>query len=90
MNPTPFRTDLGWSIVACSSPHSELPGVSRQCVKGPPSITPGDLIRVFEHDFKDIEEERIKVSQDDVLFLEKLKEVIQRNVQWPLSNAASF
>ncbi|XP_067295957.1 uncharacterized protein [Pseudorasbora parva] len=83
-DPYAIRTDLGWSIVGCSSPHSNLPGISRLChrttVKELPSITPGDVIRVLESEFKDTEEEGAKVSQDDILFLEKLKEGIRRNV----------
>jgi len=52
----------------------------RIAVKELPSITPGDVIRVLESDFKDTEEERTKVSQDDFLFLKKLMKDIQRNV----------
>ncbi|XP_042626645.1 uncharacterized protein LOC122147619 [Cyprinus carpio] len=82
--PYAIRTDLGWSIVGCSSPHSDMSGVSGLChritVKEFPSITPGDVIRVLESEFKDTEEETTKVSQDDILFLEKLKEGIQKNV----------
>ncbi len=82
--PYAIRTDLGWSIVGCSSPHSDTFGVSRLChritVKELPSITPGDVICVLESEFKDTEEESIKVSQDDILFLEKLKDGILKNV----------
>lgn len=82
--PYAFWMDLGWSIVGCSSPHFNLPGVSRFChritVKELPSITPGEVICVLESEFKDTEEESTKVSQDDILFLEELKEGIWRNV----------
>ncbi len=81
--PYAIRTDLGWSIVGCSSPHSDLFEVSRLChrtvLKELPSITPANVIRVLESDFKDTEEEITKVSQDDILFLEKLKQGKQRN-----------
>ncbi len=82
--PYDIRTDLGWSIVGCSSSHSDTFRVSRLChritVKEPPSITPGDVIRVLESEFKDTEEENTKVSQNDILFLEKLKDGILKNV----------
>ncbi len=81
--PYAIRTDLGWSIVGCSSSHSDLFEVSRLChhtvLKELPSITPANVIRILESDFKDTEGEITKVSQDDILFLEKLKQGIQRN-----------
>lgn len=80
--PYAIWTDLGWSIVGCSSPHSDLFEVSRLChctaVKEPPSITPANVIWVLESDFKDTEEETTRVSQDGIFFLEKLKQGIQK------------
>lgn len=43
----------------------------RLAAKELPPVTPTDMIRVFETDFKDINEERMKVSQDDIPFLKK-------------------
>ncbi|XP_048048490.1 uncharacterized protein LOC125269604 isoform X1 [Megalobrama amblycephala] len=81
--PFAVRTDLGWSIVGCSSPHLDLPKESSLChrlaAKELPLVTPTDVIRVLETDFKDINEEKMKVSQDDFLFLHKLKESIHKN-----------
>lgn len=41
------------------------------------------MIRVFKTDFKDINEERMKVSQDDIPFLKKMKENIYKHA-WTL------
>lgn len=41
------------------------------------------MIHVLETDFKDINEEKMKVSQDDILFLNKLKESIHKNMHGP-------
>lgn len=82
--PFAVRTDLGWSIVGRSSPRLDLPKESSLChrlaAKELPPVTPADVIRVLETDFKDISEEGMKVSQDDILFINKLKEVIHKNV----------
>lgn len=57
---------------------------SRLChhiaVKELPSITPANIIRALESDFKDVEEETVRVSQDDVLFLERLKSGTNKNI----------
>ncbi|KAL0149906.1 hypothetical protein M9458_054789 [Cirrhinus mrigala] len=62
--PYAIRTDLGWSIVGCSSPNSDLSEVNRLChrtaVKEFPPITPANVLRVLESDFKDMEEETTK------------------------------
>lgn len=42
-----------------------------------PSVTPADAIRVLESDFKDASEEGKTVSQDDIFFLDKLKQGIR-------------
>nr|XP_021336928.1 uncharacterized protein LOC103910029 [Danio rerio]XP_021336929.1 uncharacterized protein LOC103910029 [Danio rerio] len=81
--PYAVQTDLGWSIVGCS-PRSDLFNVSRLChriaVRELPSITPVNIIRALESDFKDADEETVRVSQDDILFLEKLKSGISKNI----------
>ncbi|XP_038165126.1 uncharacterized protein LOC119799356 [Cyprinodon tularosa] len=86
-NDEPFavRTDLGWSIMGCSSPCLDASSAVRQCfrvaVKELPSITPGDAIRVLESDFKDAQEDGRTASQEDILFLDKLKNAIKKNSQ---------
>lgn len=83
--PYAVRTDLGWSIVGCSSPCLDTPSVARQCfrvgVKELPPVTPADAIRVLESDFKDAKEDGRTVSQEDILFLDKLKNGIKKNTQ---------
>ncbi|KAI2666545.1 Defensin-like protein 68 [Labeo rohita] len=78
------QTDLGWSIIRCSSLRLDLPKESSLChrlvARELPPVTPTDVIRVLETDFKDINEEKMKVSQDDILFINKLKEGIHKNV----------
>ena len=78
-------TDLGWSIVGCSSPCLDAPSVARRCfriaVKELPPVTPADAIRVLESDFKDAKEDGKTVSQEDILFLDKLKTGIRKNSQ---------
>lgn len=54
--PYSIWTDLGWSIVGCSSSQpSDLSRVSRlshlTAVKELPSITPGNVIWILESDF---------------------------------------
>lgn len=83
--PYAVRTDLGWSIVGCSPPCLDSPGVVSQCfrvaVKELPPVTPADAIRILESDFKDAGEDRKTVSQEDILFLDKLKNGIKKNSQ---------
>ena len=78
-------TDLGWSIVGCSSPCLDAPSVARRCfriaVKELPPVTPADAICVLESDFKDAKEDGKTVSQEDILFLDKLKTGIRKNSQ---------
>ncbi|XP_034454823.1 uncharacterized protein LOC117769793 [Hippoglossus hippoglossus] len=81
--PYAVRTDLGWSIVGCSSPNLELPLIANMChrvvIRELPPVTPSDAIRVLESDFKDVSKEAKAVSQDNILFLNMLKDGIQRN-----------
>ncbi|XP_058509227.1 uncharacterized protein LOC131475275 [Solea solea] len=83
--PYAVRTDLGWSIVGCSSPHHDSPSITNMChrvvIKEFPPVTPADAIRVLESDFKDTSKDGKAVSQDDILFLNVLKEGIQMNTQ---------
>lgn len=81
--PYAVQTDLGWSIVGCSSPCLDLPRARGFChrlvCRELPSVTPADIIRVLESDFRDANDENKKVSQDDIMFLNKLKEGIKKN-----------
>lgn len=55
----------------------------RQCVRIAvrelPPVTPADAIRVLESDFKDSKEDGKTLSQDDILFLDNLKNGINKN-----------
>lgn len=42
-------------------------------------MTPADVIKVLESDFKDAGEDNKTVSQDDILFLTKLQQGIRKN-----------
>ena len=77
------RTDLGCSIVGCSSQSYDSPSSSRLCHKIPikvlPPVTPADTIRILESDFRDGSEDCKTVKQDDITFLNKLDEGIHKN-----------
>ncbi|XP_051792767.1 uncharacterized protein LOC127530320 [Acanthochromis polyacanthus] len=82
--PYAVRTDLGWSVVGCSSPHLDSSCSTNVChriaVRELPPVTPSDAIKVLESDFQDASKDgRKTVSQDDILFLEILKDSIQKN-----------
>ncbi|XP_070406798.1 uncharacterized protein [Nothobranchius furzeri] len=78
--PYALQTDLGWSIVGNSDPEEKTDMATRLChrctVKEVPPSTPADAIRVLERDFKDAERNEKTVSQEDLLFLQKLEEGI--------------
>ncbi|XP_069379882.1 uncharacterized protein [Paralichthys olivaceus] len=82
--PYAVRTDLGWSIVGCSSPHHDSPNLTNMChrvaVKELPPVTPAEALRVLESDFKDASKDGKTVSQDDIRFLDMLKDGIQKNI----------
>ncbi|KAI4885774.1 hypothetical protein NFI96_026651, partial [Prochilodus magdalenae] len=46
-----------------------------------PLVTPADVISVLESDFKDGRDDNKMVSQDDVMFLNKLGSGIQKNTK---------
>lgn len=50
-------------------------------VKEMPAVTPMDMVNVLESDFKDTKACDKTVSQEDLVFLEKLKEGIKKNEQ---------
>ncbi|XP_077393414.1 uncharacterized protein LOC144030741 [Festucalex cinctus] len=82
--PYAVRTDLGWSIVGRSSQNHDSQSTSRLChritVKELPPVTPADVIRTLEFDFKDGSEDSKTVSQDDIIFLKKLEKGIRKNI----------
>ena len=51
----------------------------RVIVKEFPPVTPSDALKVLESDFKDDNKDDRSVSQDDILFLNTLKESIYKN-----------
>lgn len=80
--PYALKTDLGWSIVGPSLPKPDFSGVTSFChrlsVKEIPPLTPADAIRVLESDFKDVDDDKT-LSQDDIIFLNKLSDGIRKN-----------
>ncbi len=66
---------LGWSIVGPSLAHHESQSGVTMChrvsIKEIPAVTPTDVIKVLESDFKDTEENTRVVSQEDIMFLEQ-------------------
>lgn len=68
-----------------SSPTLDPPPLTSLChrisVKEVPLVTPADVIRVLESDFKDGKDDSKMVSQDDVMFLNKLGSGIQKNTK---------
>ncbi|RXN16504.1 hypothetical protein ROHU_027490 [Labeo rohita] len=75
--PYAILTDLGWSIVGCSTPSiNESTGFGlchRIATKEMPALTPVDAVRILESDFKDVTADDKIVSQEDIMFLDKLK-----------------
>ncbi|XP_070410207.1 uncharacterized protein [Nothobranchius furzeri] len=82
--PYAIRTDLGWSIVGLSSHGYNSLSRSSFChriaVKELPPATPVDVIRKLESDFNEGSEDTKTVSQDDITFLNKINEGIQKNI----------
>ncbi|KAI2650252.1 Ribosomal RNA large subunit methyltransferase K/L [Labeo rohita] len=81
--PYAVRTDLGWSIVGPSLTHHESQSCVTMChrvsIKEIPVVKPTDVIKVLESDFKDTEQNTRVVSQEDIMFLNKLGENIRMN-----------
>ncbi len=81
--PYAVKTDLGWSIVGPSLPRLDSSGVTGIChrlsVKEIPPLTPADAIRVLESDFKDVNDDNKTLSQDDIIFFNKLSDGIRKN-----------
>ena len=80
--PYAVQTELGWSIVGSSASSPDTGNFChRVAVKEIPSVTPIDAVRALERDFKDVHENDKIVSQDDLIFLDKLKAGIKKNEQ---------
>ena len=82
--PYTISTDLGWSVVGCSAPSLDGTDTSlchKVSVKEIPPFTPMNVISALESDFKDIKGDDKIVSQEDQIFLNKLKEGIRQNEQ---------
>ncbi len=81
--PHAIQTDLGWSIVGCSTPCLDSLSTTSLChrvtVKELPPITPANAIRILESDFKDSGVDSKTVSQDDIIFLNMMNKVIHEN-----------
>lgn len=52
---------------------------NRISVKELPPVTPADAIKFLQSDVKDANDDGKSVPQDDILFLDKVKEGIQKN-----------
>lgn len=80
--PYAIQTELGWSIVGSSDPSFLTDATSSLChritIREIPTVTPMDAIRALESDFRDISGGDKTVSQEDIIFLDKLKEGIRK------------
>ena len=78
--PYGIETDLWWSIVGYSPARLDIPRSNSICHRlAVEELPPADAICILESDFKDTSEESKNVSQDDILFLNKMEENIKEN-----------
>ncbi|KAL6480076.1 hypothetical protein MHYP_G00111090 [Metynnis hypsauchen] len=81
--PYAIKTDLGWSIVGGTPQHvspKDLTGLChRVSVRELPPITPSYVIKALESDFADTKSSDKSISQEDICFLQILKEGIWQN-----------
>ena len=81
--PCAIKTDLGWSIVGSAQQCVNAKDVTGFChrvsVRELPPITPSAAIKALESDFADTKSGNKSISQEDVCFLQILKEGIQQN-----------
>nr|XP_054757838.1 uncharacterized protein LOC129263947 [Lytechinus pictus] len=77
--PYAIHTDLGWSIIGVSNPEGDTSHCGRVATRECPGITPKDVLRALEPDFKQESNSDTSVSQDDVEFINCLGEGISRN-----------
>lgn len=81
--PYAVQTPLGWGVVGPLSPEYDSSVDASVCnkvtVRELPPVTPADAIKVLKSDFKDSSADSKAVSHDNLLFLDLLKEGIQKN-----------
>lgn len=81
--PYAVKTDLGWSIVGGAPQFVNARDVTGLChrvaVKEIPPITPSAIIKVLESDFADTKPSDSDISQEDIQFLQILKDRIHQN-----------
>ena len=75
--PYGIMTDLGWSIVGGSDVRSEKTLCHRVAVKELSAVSMRDILRVLDSDFKEHKKDK-KVSQEDLLFLERMESGIRK------------
>ena len=75
--PYKIKTDLGWSIVGGSEVRSKKPCATELPFKKLHAFSMRDILRVLASDFKEHKEGK-KVSQEDLLFLERMESGIIR------------
>lgn len=92
--PYGIKTDLGWSIVGNSSQVAKSTEVTGLChrvsVKELPPLTPANVIRALEADFKDTNPGEKSISQDDIQFMQLLNERINQNADGHLEMPLPF
>lgn len=80
--PYAIQTELGWSIVGSSNPSLQADLTSSLChritIREIPAATPMNVIRALESDFRDVSGSDKTASQEDIIFLNKLKEGIKK------------
>ena len=80
--PYAIRTDLGWSVVGAPDDRLDVTGFChRVSVREVPVITPCDVLKVLESDFKDLKHSDVSVSQSDIQFLQILEGGVRQNVK---------
>ncbi|CAI5660104.1 unnamed protein product [Oreochromis niloticus] len=81
--PYAIETDLGWSIVGSAPQRMQAKDVTGFChrvsVREVPPITPFAVIKALESDFADTKPGDRSISQEDICFLQILKDRIQQN-----------
>lgn len=81
--PYAIKTDLGWSIIGgtprCVNSEDVTGLCHRVSVRELPSVTPAAVIRALELDFVDTPLGEKSKSQDDVQFLQVVKESVYQN-----------
>lgn len=74
------KTEFGWSIIGAANPHLDRQGgqrfVHRVAVREMPVPSAADILRVLESDFSERNSEGKYVSQEDVSFIQLLREGI--------------